>query len=68
MTTLIQELPRRIERLEAKFGSDDPFVKDLKRQYAAMKETDGKTTQDVYLMSAVKFPAQATPLKACRKE
>jgi len=61
MASLIEELPGKIARLEAKYGSDNPFVKDMKEQLRAMKETAGKSTQDVYLMQAVDFsPEKAT--------
>ena len=54
MTTL-QRLERSIAREEAKRGSDSPFVKDLKEQLRAMKANSGKTSKEVYLMSAVDF-------------
>jgi len=54
-SSLAQSLQVQIKRLEAKHGSDDPYVKRLKEQLRAIKETDGKTTQDVYRMQAVNF-------------
>lgn len=63
MTTLIEELPGRIADLEAKFGSDNKFVKDLKEQLRASLETSGKSAQEVYQMQAVQFaPAAKTNL------
>ena len=56
MSTLIEQLPERIARLEAKVGSDNPFVKQLKEQLRAMKETGDKTAQEVYFLQAVNFP------------
>ena len=55
MPSLIEEMPAEIARLEAKFGSDNQFVQDLKRQYEGMKANQGKTSQDVYRMAAVNF-------------
>ena len=55
MSTLIESLKAEIARLEAKHGSDDPFVKDLKEQLRASEETDGKTTEEVFKMQAVNF-------------
>ena len=52
MKSLIERLPARIKRLEQKHGSDDPYVKDLKRQLAAMKANKGKSSRQVYLMGA----------------
>lgn len=54
-TSLMASLPARIQKLEAKYGSDNPYVKDLKEQLRAMKENDGKTTQDVYRLQAMNF-------------
>lgn len=56
MSTLIEQLPERIARLEAKVGSDNPFVKQLKEQLRAMKETGDKTAQEVYFLQTVNFP------------
>ena len=56
MATLIEELPKQIERLEAKFGPDNPYVKQLKEQLRASIATQGKSSQDVYLMQATKLP------------
>ena len=59
MTTLIESLKAQITRLEAKHGSDNQFVKDLKEQLRASQETSGKTAQEVYQMQAVQFaPAE----------
>lgn len=66
-SSLIQSLPKRIARLEAKHGSDDPYVKDLKEQLRAMQENDGKTTQDVYRMQAVNFSKKTTPTSSSRE-
>ncbi len=60
MSTLIERLPQRIADLEAKHGSDDLYVKDLKEQLRAMKANAGKTTQDVYRMQAVKFEPESS--------
>lgn len=61
MRTLIEELPDEIAELEAEFGSDNPYVKDLKRQLAAMKENVGKTAEDVYRMQAVPIQESSNP-------
>lgn len=53
MASLIEELPARIAELEAKHGSADPFVKDLKEQLRAMKANVGKSAQDVFVAGAV---------------
>lgn len=55
MPTLIQQLPDDIKRLEAKYGSDNPFVKQLKEQLRAMKANGDKSTQDVFRMQAFNF-------------
>ncbi len=60
MTTLIESLKAQITRLEAKHGSEHPFVKDLKEQLRASEETSGKTAQEVYQMHAVQFAPAAT--------
>ena len=59
MATLIEELPGRIAELEAKVGSHNQYVKDLKEQLRAMKETTGKSAAEVYQMS--KFPKFEIP-------
>ena len=51
MTTLAEELPKKIKRLEASHGSDNPFVRMLKEQLRASKETKGKSAKEVYLAS-----------------
>ena len=51
MGTLFEELPGKINRLECKFGPDNPYVKMLKEQLRVIAETDGKSTNEVYLMS-----------------
>lgn len=58
--SLIDRLPAEIARLEAKHGSDNKFVMDLKEQLRAMKANEGKTTQDVYRMQAVNFAPETT--------
>jgi hypothetical protein len=63
MSTLIEQLPAEIARLEAKFGPDNPYVKQLKEQLRASIVTQGKSSYDVYLMQATKFP-QAPELPA----
>lgn len=52
MATLIEELPGRIARLESTHGSDNPFVQQLKEQLRAMKETSGRSTEELFRMSA----------------
>ena len=61
MATLIEQLEKDIPRLEAKYGSDNPFVKDSKEQLRAMKANAGKSTQEVFRMQAADFspPAKA---------
>ena len=56
MSTLLEQLPERIARLESKVGSDSPFVKQLKEQLRAMKETGDKTADEVYFLQAGVFP------------
>jgi sRNA-binding protein len=58
MATLIESLKAEIARMEAKHGSDDPFVKDLKEQLRASEETSGKTAHEVYRMQAFNFAVQ----------
>lgn len=55
MSTLIELLKAEIARLEAKHGSEHPFVKDLKEQLRASEATSGKTAQEVFRMQAVDF-------------
>ena len=47
--------PEEIARLEAKHGSDNKFVKDLKEQLRASEATSGKTAQEVFRMQAFDF-------------
>lgn len=63
MSTLIESLKRQIKRLEAKHGSDSPFVKDLNEQLRASEETSGKTAHEVFRMQTVDFspPADDPP-------
>ena len=60
MSTLIEELPGDIARLEAKYGPDNQFVKDLKEQLRASKATQGKTAQEVYRMQAAPLPSRTS--------
>ena len=60
MSTLMQELPEKIARLEAKHGSENPFVKQLKEQLRAMQEVADKPAQEVYRMQAVSFQPSAS--------
>lgn len=55
MSTLIEDLKAEITRLEAKHGSDDPYVKRLKEQLRASDATSGKTAQEVFRMQAFDF-------------
>jgi len=55
MSTLIEDLKRRIPKLEAEHGSDHPYVKDLKEQLRASEANAGKTADEVYRMQAVQF-------------
>jgi hypothetical protein len=61
MPTLLQELPEKIRRLEAKHGSGNPFVKQLKEQLRAMKENKDQSTQEVYRLQAAKFSPNNQP-------
>ena len=62
MASLIESLPGQIKRLEEKVGPDSPYVKDLKEQLRAMKETQGMSARDVFLMAAYEFaPDPAVP-------
>lgn len=56
MPSLIEQLPEEIARLEAKFGSDNPFVQQLKEQLRASIATQGKSTQEVFRTQAFTFP------------
>ena len=56
MLSLIEQLPAEIARLETKFGSENPYVQQLKEQLRASIATQGKSTQDVYKMQAVPNP------------
>jgi uncharacterized protein (DUF433 family) len=63
VTTLIESLKAEISRMEAKHGSDNLYVKDLKEQLRASEETSGKTAQEVYQMQTVQFaPSEIYPL------
>lgn len=55
MATLIESLKAQIARLQARHGSDSPFVKDLKEQLRASEATSGMTTHEVFQMQAVDF-------------
>ena len=55
MTSLIESLKTEISRLEAEYGLDNPYVKDLRQPLRASEETSGKTAQEVYQMQAVQF-------------
>jgi hypothetical protein len=56
MTTLAQELPREIKRLEKKFGSDNPFVNMLKRQLEDINSQKGEITEQTWQTQALKKP------------
>jgi hypothetical protein len=60
MTTLIEQLPGEIARLEAKYGPDNRFVKDLKEQLRASKETVGMSSEQVFKLQSFQFPSKAT--------
>jgi hypothetical protein len=60
MASLIEQLPSRIAELEAKFGSDNPYVVQLKEQLRASIATQGKSTQDVFRMQAFEFPTNSS--------
>ena len=55
MPTLTEQLEKEISALEAKVGSDSPFVKQLKEQLRASKENGAQSTQDVYRLQATEF-------------
>lgn len=56
MASLLQKLPAAIARLEKSHGSQNPYVKQLKRQLQAMKETSGKSAFQVYSAGAIPNP------------
>ena len=56
MTTLAQELPREIKRLEKNFGSDNPFVNMLKRQLEDINSQKGEITEQTWQTQALKKP------------
>ena len=51
MSTLMEELPQEIKRLQSQYGSDNPFVTMLKEQLRALEETQGKSAQEIYQVS-----------------
>jgi hypothetical protein len=55
MATLLEQLPKDIARLEAKYGPDNPFVKQQKEQLLAMLENSGKSTEGVFRLQAFNF-------------
>lgn len=55
MATLIDQLPAQIKALEESHGPGNPFVKQLKEQLRAMKETADMSLQDIYCMQAVQI-------------
>lgn len=55
MASLIEQLPAQIARLEAKFGSDSPFVNQLMDQLRASKANAGKTAEEVFTRQATPF-------------
>jgi hypothetical protein len=59
MKPLIERLPERIARLEAKYGSEAKYVKSLKEQLRAMKANQGKTAEQVFKMQALQFPEES---------
>lgn len=62
MPSLLQELPEKIKRLEAKHGPNNPFVQQLKEQLRAMQENGDQSTHDVFRMQAFEFkPEERTP-------
>ena len=56
MRSLLEELEADLPQLEAEFGSDSLYVKDLKEQVRASKANAGKSARDVYRMAAYRFP------------
>lgn len=56
MSTVKDSLPKEIARLEEKYGSDNPYVKQLKQQLDGIQHNQGKTGEEVYRMQAVKLP------------
>lgn len=63
MSTLIESLKAEIARLQAKHGSDNQFVKDLKEQLRASEATSGKTAHEVYRIQAFDFSPTAEQTK-----
>lgn len=67
-SSLIEQLPGRIARLEAKHGPDDPYVKDLKEQLRASKATQGQTAQEVYRAQVFHIAAPSSTTAALPAE
>lgn len=61
MSTLAQELPKVIARLELKYGPDNPFVKMLKQQLAAIQQYGDASTKEIWMMQAREFPPAGNP-------
>lgn len=57
MATLAQELPQKIARLEQKFGSNNPFVQQLKQQLVAI-QNGNKSTKELWMSQAWRNPKQ----------
>lgn len=68
MSTLIENLRAEIVRLEAKHGSDNKFVKDLKEQLRASEATSGMTAQEVFRMQAFDFSPKLWPQPTSAQE
>ena len=67
MASLIEQLPQRIAELEQEFGSDNPYVVQLKEQLRASIATQGKSTQDVFRMQALRFTKQSSTRDLSKK-
>jgi len=51
MASLMEDLPKEIKRLEEIHGSENRYVIMLKEQLRAMKETQGKSLKEVFVVS-----------------
>jgi hypothetical protein len=55
MPSQIELLQEKVDRLTAKNGADDPFVKDLRQQLASMKSRAAKRAAGLHSPNPVTF-------------
>ena len=54
--SLMQSLPEQIQKLEAKYGSENPYVTMLKQQLQDMENQKAEPTQQRWVSQAQKRP------------